>query len=176
MPNVAFTYLGTFLVGGTVALLLWAVARTLKRPLPRWVYPAAAGLTMLVYQVYNDYTWFGRNAGSLPPSYVVTSRHTQSSILQFWSLIVPPVDRFAVVDRTSIKRNPQVPDLVMANVILVTRFHPSVLIVQVFDCAQRRRADIHDRVTFDTGGRPQGLSWEELSADDPALEAACRPA
>jgi hypothetical protein len=105
----------------------------------------------------------------------VTSRHTQSSILQFWSLIVPPVDRFAVVDRTSIKRNPQVPDLVMANVILVTRFHPSVLIVQVFDCAQRRRADVHDRVTFDEGGRPQGLSWEELAADDPALEAACRP-
>lgn len=173
MPVTLFNYIGTFLVGGTVALLLYAVARTFKLKLAGWVYPAAIGISMIAFQIYNDYTWFGRTAAALPPSHVVTGSFVSTSPLKVWSYAVPIVDRFSVVDRGSVKRNPATPGLVIADVFLVTRFQPTIRAVQFFDCTAGRRADAHQNVTFDEDGKPENLEWVPLEPGDPMLEAAC---
>ncbi len=175
MPLTLFNYIGTFLVGGTVALLLWAVVRTFKLRLASWVYPATIGATMIVFQIYNDYTWFDRTAGDLPPRIVVTDTYEGRSLLKIWTYALPVVDRFRALDRGSIKRNPAVPDLVIADVILVTRFQPTFTATQIFDCAANRRADAHTGITFDAEGRPENAEWVEVAADDALIAAACAP-
>ena len=173
MPLTLFNYIATFLVGGTVALMLWALLRTLMRKPPGWIYPAVIGATMIGFQIYADYSWFSRTAAGLPPTMVVTDTYAGTSPLKVWSYAIPIVDRFRVVDTASVKRNPAVPDLVIADVHLVTRFRQTVTTRQVFDCVGHRRADGYAGVTFDAEGRPQGLTWEDLSADDAMLRAAC---
>jgi len=84
------------------------------------------------------------------------------------------VDRFSVVDRTSLKRNPAVQNLVIGDVLLVTRFQPTVRVTQVFDCMGSRRGDIHPGVSFESGGRPVGVDWVTLTGGDPMLAAACQ--
>jgi hypothetical protein len=173
---MVFNYAGTFLVGATVALLLYAVVKTFKLDAPRWIYPASIGAAMMLFQVYNDYTWFRRAATDLPPTHVVVGSFTRSDALRFWTLLVEPVDRFSVVDRTSLRRNPAVQDLVIGDVLLVTRFQPTVRVTQVFDCVGSRRGDIHPGVSFESGGRPVGVDWVTLPGGDLMLATACQPA
>jgi hypothetical protein len=173
---MVLNYAGTFVVGAAVALFLFAIVKTFKLAAPRWIYPASIGVAMLSFQVYNDYTWFRRAAADLPPTHVVAGNFTRPDPMRFWTLLVEPVDRFSVVDRTSLKRNPAIADLVIADVLLVTRFQPTVRVTQVFDCAGDRRGDIHAGVTFDAGGRPSGVDWVPLPSGHPMLAAACRPA
>lgn len=173
MPFTLFNSLGTLLIGATVGLMLYALARTFRLKLPAWVYPTAIGVSMILFQVYNDATWFRRTAGSLPETHVVVASHTATSALRFWSYAIPIVERFAVLDRTSVKRNPDVPGLVIADLILVTRFQPTVKITQIFDCAGHRRGEAGPAVTFDANGMPENVPWTDVPADDAMLTAAC---
>jgi hypothetical protein len=176
MPSMIFNYAGTFVVGGAVALFIYAIVKTFKIAAPRWIYPASIGVAMMSFQVYNDYTWFDRAAADLPPTHVVAGSFTRADPLRFWTLLVEPVDRFSVVDRTSLKRNPKIDEFVIGDVLLVTRFQPTVRVTQVFDCSGNRRGDVHADVTFDASGRPMGVDWVTLPADNPMMVAACRRA
>ncbi|HUG62538.1 MAG TPA: hypothetical protein VMP03_11865, partial [Methylomirabilota bacterium] len=122
-----------------------------------------------------DYTWFGRTASGLPPTHVVAGTFTSTSPLKFWTYVVPSVDRFSVVDLGSAKRNPAVPDLVIADVLFVTRFQPTVVAPQIFDCAQNRRADGHPGVTFGPDGRPENADWVAAEPGDAMFAIACSP-
>lgn len=174
MPFSLFNFGGTLIVGATVFLMIYAVAKSFKIAVPRWVYPTAAGVSMIGFQIYNDYTWYDRTVDGLPPDHVVISRFGTSHPLQIWSYFVPMTDRFAVLDRGSIKRNPAVPGLVIADVILVTRFMPTARVTQFFDCAEQRRADAHAAIVFDDAGAPSNAEWYPADAGDPALAEACR--
>lgn len=174
MPLTLFNFIGTLLVGGVVALMLWAGARTFRRRLPKWIYPAAVGVSMIAFQIYNDYTWFGRTTADLPDTIEVTDTYAGQSPLKAWTYVLPVVDRFRALDRATLQRNPAVPELVIADVILVTRFQPTFTASQIFDCAGHRIADGHAGLAFDAEGRPTDAEWREVSADDPLLVAACR--
>ena len=174
MPFSLFNFGGTILVGGTMVLMIWAVAHTVKRPVPRWLYPTAAGASMIAFQIYNDYTWFDRTVDALPPDHVVVATYGNASPLQPWSFAVTMIDRFALVDRGSIKRNPAIPDVIVADMLLVTRFLPTARVTQFFDCAGHRRADAHAGIVFDDKGNPTNAEWTPIAADDAALAAVCR--
>ncbi|WP_075214863.1 hypothetical protein [Mongoliimonas terrestris] len=175
MPFTLFNTLGTLLIGITVGLMLYAVTKTFKLTLPKWIFPTAIGASMIAFQVYNDATWFSRTAGDLPPTHVVVGRFSATSPLRPWTYVLPVHERFQVIDRASARRNPDVPDLVLVDLLLVTRFQPTLKAPQFFDCAGNRRADAHEGVRFAADGTPQGVDWEALPADDPMLAAACAP-
>ena len=49
-------------------------ARLISRGrLPRWIVPMSAGLGMLLFSVWNEYTWFDRVTAQLPETVVVAS-------------------------------------------------------------------------------------------------------
>jgi hypothetical protein len=74
-----------------------------------------------------------------------------------------------VVDVGGARRNPEFPDQLMADVLLIKRFEPLGRQTQVFDCAGFRRAD--PPAADATGGWT--LDWVDVGADDPLLRAAC---
>ena len=47
--------------------------RLFIKKLPKWLVPAAAGLGMIGFQVYSEYTWFSHTRSLLPESAVVVA-------------------------------------------------------------------------------------------------------
>lgn len=137
----------------------------------RWLIPASAGAAMFGFTMWNDYTWFGRTAGALPETVVVTDSFTQPNPLQPWSLVVAPVNRFRAVDLGALAVHPERPGLRRAPVFLVTRYNPTLVSMQLFDCDGLRRAD---GAASGEDGLPPAAAWSSVAPDDPLLGTVCR--
>jgi len=164
-----FMLIATFAAGVVAAGVALIVPRLIGKRAPRHLPPVAAGLAMFGFMIWNEYSWFDRTVESFPPDVRVAATYTSSSALQPWTLIKPRINRLAVVDMARAKRNPAMPDLVMAEVLLITRFEDTASVMQLFDCAGSRRADA-----------PAGdltpdwtPDWHEPDAEDPLLRVAC---
>jgi hypothetical protein len=171
-----FQLLGTLVMGVAavgVVLLGWRLVG--RRP-PPWVLPVAAGLAMLGFHVWNEYSWFRRTAAALPPHMVVAAAHASSSPLQPWTLLLPRVQRFAVIDLRAIHRNGSAPGLRMVEVFLIERHMPTFTTTQIFDCDTPRRADVTGNLEFDADGRPVDAEWIRLDAADQYRRSVCAAA
>ena len=168
-----WTLVGTLMVGVGAACIVFIAFRALGRPSPGWLLPAAAGAGMLTFHIWSDYAWAERTAAELPAHAIVAERHTARSILQPWTYLVPKVDRFAVVDLHQIRHHPDVEDMAMAVVHLLTRWYPTVSTQQLYDCALPRRADVGQALEVDAQGRPVDVNWVTLEPDDPIRGVVC---
>lgn len=156
--------------GAGIGLLL---RRLSAGKLPRFVIPSMAGVAMLGFMIWTEYTWFPRTAETLPDAVVVTSSHSEQAAWRPWSYLFPLVTRFAAVDRSSIRRNDKVPGQLMADVLFFARRTPVAKLPVLIDCAGRRRADIADGMQFDDDGAVVGADWVPISPDDPLAGAVC---
>lgn len=168
-----WTLVGTLMVGVGAACVVFVACRALRRPVPGWLLPAAAGAGMLSFHIWSDYSWADRTAAELPEHVVVAERYTSRNMLQPWTYLVPKVDRFAVVDTSEIRHRPEVEDTALAVVHLVTRWYPTVSTQQLYDCATPRRADVGRSLEVDGNGRPIDVDWVRLESDDPVRRVVC---
>ena len=74
-----------------------------RKKLPRWIVPAAAGLGILGYQIYMEYSWFERTRARLPDSAVVTEVRKVPAFWRPWTFVVPLQMGFSVVDSSQIQ-------------------------------------------------------------------------
>ncbi|KGD96874.1 hypothetical protein [Rhizobium sp. YS-1r] len=143
--------------------------------LPKWIVPAAAGLGMLSYAVWSEYTWFSRVTNAMPPTIAVTWQHEDRSFWRPWSYYRPVIDRFSAVDTGSAKRHPEQPGQVMVDLVLAARWQQPARVTVVFDCNGKRQANLVDQdVTVAQDGAIIGAKWSDIPADDPTLAAACK--
>jgi hypothetical protein len=66
--------------------------------LPRWIVPVFAGLGMLGYQIYNEYSWFEYKQQQLPPSAEVVSVEKGQMFWRPWTFAFPMTRAFTIVD------------------------------------------------------------------------------
>ncbi|MEO1201728.1 MAG: hypothetical protein AAFX10_03405 [Pseudomonadota bacterium] len=168
-----FTLLGTIVLGVAVAGALLFVVRVLKVPLPRWVIPTAAGAAMLIFHVYIAYTWIDRTVAALPASIRVVQVLSERSLLQPWSLVRPVDNRFTAIDVDGLKHNAAHPGLVLTQVLFVQRYYPTVVVDQLYDCNNSRRADLAAEDEIGPDGLPRDLQWIDLAPDDAARQVVC---
>ena len=168
-----WTLIGTLMVGVGAACLVFVAFRALRRPVPSWLLPATAGLGMLTFHTWSDYAWADRTSAELPDHVVVAERYTSSSMLQPWTYLVPKADRFAAVDLNQVRHHPEVENMALAVVHLVTRWYPTVSTRQLYDCASPRRADVGQSLVVDAQGRPVDATWVTLEPDDPIRRVVC---
>jgi hypothetical protein len=83
------------LCGGAFAFLFRKLSRD---KLPSWIIPVCAGLGMLGYLAYYDYTWFEFKRSQLPPESVVIEQDRASNFFRPWSYLAPSVSSFAILD------------------------------------------------------------------------------
>ncbi len=159
-----------FCLAGLALTLRWL----LRGKIPAWLVPAAAGLGMLSYAVWSEYSWADRVRATLPPTAEVLSSNEIQVWYRPWTYAVPQVNRLIAVDRAEFKRNPEHPGKVLASVILMGRWEPTRRVGAMVDCGARRRADLLDGVRFDEAGDLVDARWIDLPEDDPLLAAACR--
>ena len=159
-----------FCLGG-VALILRKIT---GQRLPRWIVPVAAGLGMIGFTVWNEYTWFPRATAGLPDGVVVTVANADSAVWRPWTYVVPVTTRFAALDLRAPLRNDAQPGRVMVPMVLVQRWVPSVTTSVVFDCTTARRADLMPGgARLGADGAVIGATWLQLAPDDPILTTAC---
>lgn len=143
--------------------------------LPKWIVPAAAGLGMLSYAIWSEYSWFERNVAIQPDGVVVAWNNEQRSVLRPWSYYKPVVTRYSAVDTRTIQRHPDQPEQVMVDIVLSARWQPAARVKVLFECAGGRRADlVGDDVKIAADGTVTGISWTALLPDDRLLAIACR--
>ena len=139
--------------------------------LPKWVMPVAAGLTMIAYTIWSEYSWAERTAAELPPGMVVVKRIEQRAIWKPWTYIQPQVKALVVLDHAGMKTRPQHPQIKLADLYVFARWRRTSVVPQLLDCARDMRADVSDAALAD----PTQADWRPITGDDKVLDAACAP-
>ena len=168
-----FELIGTILAGAAAALLVWAANRLLGGRLPNWLVPASAGAAMLIATISSEYGWYDRTRNTMPEGMVVAQSVTEPSPLRPWTYAAPYVTRFVAVDGATVREHPQQPGQRIVELVFYGRWARTAKVPVVFDCAQRRRADIVDGVEFGPDGEVLNAEWLDLPPDDPILLTAC---
>ncbi|WP_114347613.1 hypothetical protein [Paracoccus lutimaris] len=164
MSGMAWDIIGMFAVGVGVAALAFAGMHALRKlglELPRWILPAAVGLGMLSFTIWNEYSWYGRVTGQLPDTVEVLETGSGGKAWRPWAFVVPVVNRFAAIDRAGLSGETE--GLRRGQVLFVERWQPTRYVTLDFDCAGARlRAVAEDRAS----------DWRP-GTGDPAFAAIC---
>ncbi len=164
-----FTLIGTVMLGVTAASLVFIFGRVLKRRLPRWLIPVAAGGAMMGFIIWSDYAYFARTAAALPDGMRVVSFQTSTSMIRPWTLIAPPVNRFMAM--AGQRTHPDWPGYVLTELLFLQRWYPTRPVAQLIDCGGERRADVE--LDDLAAGEPEALDWFPLARDHALWQAAC---
>ena len=81
-------WLATVFAGLGAAGVMLSLRFFIKR-LPKWSIPASAGLGMIVFQVYSEYTWFEHTKSLLPATAVVVAEVAETAPYKPWSYYYP---------------------------------------------------------------------------------------
>jgi hypothetical protein len=166
-----FELIGTLVAGVAAALLVWAVNRTLKGRLPKWVMPVAAGGAMLLATISSEYGWYARTKANMPEGLIVANAiEEKPAFYRPWTYVKPYVTRFVAVDRPTMRTHA---DQRIVDLVFYGRWERTAKVPVLYDCASGRRADIVDGVEFGDNGEVLNVIWLDVSSVDPVLKAAC---
>jgi hypothetical protein len=161
--------LATVICGlGAAGFALGIRAITAKRA-PKWLIPVFAGLGMLGYLVYSEYTWFEHKKSLLPEEAVVVSTEEEGVYFRPWTFIFPYVTAFSAVDVNGI--NP-VPNSEGVKQFVLYRFE------QTFTDSVSHRPHLlncqtRELVPLSTDGTPNVDSLKVISAGDSLYKTVC---
>jgi len=166
-------YIATIAAGLGLVGLVVIVRHLSKGRLPKWTIPAAIGLGMILFSVWNEYTWYARTTQALPEQVIILSSPADKAAYRPWTYVFPVSTRFAALDGVGMVKSPGNPDFRMAEVLLVQRWTPTQRIPVAFDCANGRRADLLEGVSLSLDGVLTGGDWMNVGMDDELQRAAC---
>ncbi|PPB79535.1 hypothetical protein LV82_02817 [Albidovulum inexpectatum] len=168
-----FDFVSTITAGIGAAGLVLIVDRLTGRRLPKGIVPAIAGLAMIAFTLWNEYSWADRVRGAYPDSAAVTFRNERRDFWRPWTLVVPVTTRMTIVEYgpdADLPPNPG-PDYRYARISLIERWNPVYAVTTLYDCAKGRRID---GVAAGTDpGTIDPAAWHVLDPQDPGLQAAC---
>lgn len=166
--------IATFAIGFAVAGVILLVNRLSGSRLPGWFLPVGAGIGMLCFIIFNEYTWFQRTSAALPTGIEVAYTVEEKAAYRPWTYLWPYVDRFIAVDGISLKRNEKFPDQRIVDLLIYGRWAPVNRVRAVFDCTAGRRADLTEGVEFAEDGSLKNAYWHKTGLKDPVTQAACK--
>lgn len=163
-----------FCAGAALAGIVMLLRKLSGNRLPRWAVPAAAGLGMLLFTIWNEYSWYSRVTARLPEAVVILSSPAESMAFRPWTYLVPISFRFMALDVPGMVTSAENPALRRADALLVQRWKPTLRIPLAFDCATGRRADLLEGAELAPDGTLTGADWQEVGPEDELQRAACR--
>lgn len=170
-------FLTTIAIGIFAALCVVAIRhfsrRFLGHELPKWLMPVAIALSMVIYSVWNEYSWSSRLIAKMPDSVSILGTGTTKTAFRPWSYAVPMVTRFSALDRAAFQPVQGSPEIRKGEVMLIERYAPMKLIPVAYDCVGQVRADLLEGAQIAPGGMLSGGAWVQLAEDDAGLRAAC---
>jgi len=166
-------FIAIIAAGFGLAGIALSINIALRRRLPQWIVPAAAGAGMLLMAIWFEYSWLDRTTGTFPDGVEVASTNQTRSWYRPWTYVVPLTNRLIAVDHRFDRRHADMPGHVLSQVILAGRWEPTRQFGAMFDCDGHRRADLLDDVVFDDRGALRNARWVRLPPDDALLRVVC---
>lgn len=161
---------GVFIVGLSMGGLAFLTRRLSRNRLPSWIVPAAAGLSMLGFLMYYDYSWYEHKLSLLPEGSQVIDEKRETGFLRPWSYVATPVSNIYVFDGKS-----KVSDSEQGRVVeyFIYEFiqHPmetQKIYLVVLNCNARQRA------ILEQGKTVQSTLYQGVGTDDPLYRQLCQ--
>ncbi len=171
-----FELIGTIAAGAAAALLMWAINRTFKDRLPKWLIPASAGAAMIAATISSEYSWYARTVATMPEGIVVAQTIEEKAFYRPWTYATPFISRYVAVDQLSTRTHPNQPDQRIVDLVFYGRWTSTAKVPMLFDCAANQRADVVDGIAFGDDGAVVNAQWFALDPADPLLNTACEEA
>lgn len=164
-----WTFVATVFCGLGAAGIALAIRTATAKKAPRWIIPVFAGLGMLGYLIYGEYTWYDHKRSLLPEEAVVVNEEQQGLFFRPWTFVFPYVTAFSTVDIKSIETDTTDSDIVR---FTLYRFDQTVTDavshrVHLIHCAKR------ELVPLTSDGSPAINNLKVLPASDPLYEIVC---
>lgn len=166
--------LGPIVAGIAIAGVLLFLKRVLRVPVPGWMIPVFAALTIFGLHVSNEYTWYDRHVALLPQTIEVIQPGGVSNWYEPWTYVKPRINRFVALDRARVKRNPDLDGFVLGPVLLVQRYSPTLEVTQLADCNGKRITEVAASAQFGADGLPTDITWRNVEPGDLVFEALCK--
>jgi hypothetical protein len=158
-------------VGAVGLVLILQKLRVL--PKAKWLWPAAAGMAMLGFQIVQEYSWFQYQIQKLPEGVKVIKVGQSSSPLKPWSYLFPIKNRFMAVKRLEQGAHPQNTQVILADLYVFEPLRPALQIPQVIHCGWYAHKDLIEDLKIPTPGAELDSSWMLLDAQDPLIKEIC---
>jgi len=155
--------------GGIVVL----INKATRGRLPRWLVPVAAGLSMIGFTLWSEYSWAGRTADGLPEGVVVAWENAESVFWRPWTYLAPQTTRILAVDLGTARTHPDRPARYLVDLYLMGRWSPNRRVSVVMDCREGRRADLVGDAGIGSDGTVEGAEWVAVAPDDPVRATVC---
>lgn len=154
--------------GAGIALLLRSLSRN---RLPKWIIPVFAGLGMLGYTIYYEYTWFQTSQARLPQGSVVVSSEEGHMLWRPWTLRFPMPLAYTVLDNT----NAQIQDTPQGRLarFVLYRFEKQHLTSTVKSAKYQLLCNERAMFRLNDAGEAKMETLTELQADSPLYHAIC---
>lgn len=117
------------LAGAGIALSL----RLVIKRLPKWIVPACAGLAMLGFVVYSEYSWYDHTVARLPSGVVVVATVPHTAFYKPWSYVRPQILQFVALDTASVTSHSD--NTKRATLYFIERRMPTRPLAITVDCA-----------------------------------------
>lgn len=160
--------------GAGLAGLVMLIRKLSRGKLPSWSVPAAIGLGMLAFSIWNEYSWYPRVSAALPEGVTVISAPASRQIWRPWTYVFPLHQRFAAYDGVSAKTSTENPAIHQGEVLIVQRWQQTLRVPIAVDCAKGLRADLVAGATIAADGSLSGAAWQPAEPDDTLQNAACK--
>lgn len=115
--------------------------RLLYKNLPKGLIPAGAGVGMLAFQIYSEYTWFTHTESLLPEGTVVLARVPERSWYKPWSAWRAPVLKFVALDTKNTALISEQPKVLRAHLYFFERRMSAHSWAIIFDCQNQHQAN-----------------------------------
>ena len=159
----------TVFAGLGAAGVALAIRSLTRKRAPKWLIPVFAGLGMMTYQVYIEYTWFDHMASRLPDgTRVVSTQHEQVG-WRPWSYVVPQITAFTVLDESSLTSAGPNGNLVTFQLYRFRHSYGGRVAQGVY----LANCEASEMVPLDDDGKPRPDSLQKLSPDDQLMAAVC---
>lgn len=164
-----WNFVATIICGlGAAGIALGIRSATRKRA-PKWIIPVFAGLGMMGYQIYMEYTWYDQITARLPQSSVVVSKEAAAEYWRPWSFAIPQVNRITILDRDSIRAAPTAPDTFQFRLYLIRQTYGDRVSHGgwLLNCPSR------ELVALEDDGQPDTTQARRLAPDNELMQEVC---
>lgn len=162
--------IASFVAGFAAAGVVLVINILTGNRLPKWVMPVAAGVTMIAFAIWSEYSWAARTKAGLPEGVEVIDTVEVSRIWKPWTYIVPQTTRLMAADVAGTRENESVRGAKLIDLYLFERWQAPGKVMQLVNCEEPARALVTDEALADP---EEAANWLSVTREDPIYGAAC---
>lgn len=162
-------WIATLFAGLGAAGIILGLKLFIKK-MPKWAVPAGAGLGMILFQVYSEYTWYGHTRSLLPQGTEIVAEIPETAFYKPWSYLKPQVLKFVAVDTAKTLPVNSDNQIIQANLYFFERRMSANTWPVLIDCGKKLQAN----VKHVENGIPQPDSWSRTPYTEKIAEAVCK--